>query len=70
MILDFFNLNGYGQFVWPSFIFTFLTCFYLFLRTSNELKKQEKLFFAEFKQLKSLKIKTSKIKKREVLSAS
>ena len=70
MILEFFNLNGYGLFVWPAFVFTFSICFYLFLRTAHELKKQEKFFLNEFKQLKSLKIKTSKIKKREVISAS
>ena len=70
MILEFLNLNGYGQFVWPAFIFTFTICSYLFLRTTNELKKQEKLFLKEFKQIKSLKIKTSQIKKREVISAN
>ena len=70
MILEFLNLNGYGQFVWPAFTFTFAICFYLFLRTANELKKQEKLFLKEFKQIKSLKIKNSQAKKREVLSVN
>ena len=26
MIQDLFVLNGYGQFVWPAFMFTFLSC--------------------------------------------
>ena len=57
MNLDFFNLNGYGQFVWPAFIFTFLSCFFLYLRTKKTLKKQEKIFLSEFKQSQVIKIK-------------
>ena len=49
-------LGGYGQFVWPAFIFTFAICFYLYLKTRQELQKQEKLFLKEFKQLQSIKI--------------
>ena len=57
MNLDLFNLNGYGQFVWPAFIFTFLSCFFLYLRTKKTLKKQEKIFLSEFKQSQVIKIK-------------
>ena len=59
MNLDFFNLNGYGQFVWPAFIFTFLSCFFLYLRTKKTLKKKEKIFLSEFKQSQVIKIKVA-----------
>ena len=48
--MEFFILDGYGQYVWAAFIFTFVSCFYLYLKTKKELKKQEKIFLAEFKQ--------------------
>jgi len=56
MNLNLFILGGYGQFVWPAFIFTFVICFYLYLKTKKELQKQEKLFLKEFKQSQTAKI--------------
>ena len=56
MNLSLFILGGYGQFVWPAFIFTFAICFYLYLKTKKELQKQEKLFLKEFKQPQTAKI--------------
>ena len=56
MNLSLFILGGYGQFVWPAFIFTFLICFYLYLKTKKELQKQEKLFLKEFNQSQTAKI--------------
>ena len=56
MNLNLLILGGYGQFVWPAFIFTFAICFFLYLRTKKELKKQEKLFLNEFEQLQTAKI--------------
>ena len=66
------SLGGYGQFVWPAFIFTFVSCFLLYLRTKKEFQKQEKMFINEFKQLHTVKIKTVKTKEAttEVLSGS
>jgi|TARA_B110000881_G_C18375298_1_gene413287 heme exporter protein D len=55
-----FILGGYGQFVWPAFIFTFSICLTLYLRTSKQLQKQEKIYFAEHKELHIEKIKTFK----------
>ncbi len=63
MELNFFTLNGYGQFVWPAFIFTFISCLVLYLKTSKELKKQEKIFLSEFKEFKTKKIRTFREKK-------
>ena len=50
-------LGGYGQFVWPAFVFTFLSCLILYLKTRKELKKQENIFLIEYKQLQKEEIK-------------
>ena len=65
-------LGGYGQFVWPAFIFTFVSCFLLYLKTKKELKRQEKMFLIEFKQTPISKIEVDKQKKllKEVLLSS
>ena len=72
MNLDLFTLGGYGQFVWPAFIFTFVICFYFYLKTKKELKKQEKMFLIEFKQIPVRKIEVAEQKElsKEVLSGS
>ena len=69
MNIEFLTLGGYGQFVWPAFIFTFVTCFSLYLKTKKELNKQEKLFLIEYTQVAAAKIKVAKQKKpsKEVL---
>mgnify|MGYP001204384947 FL=1 len=69
MNIEFLTLGGYGQFVWPAFIFTFVSCFSLYLKTKKELNKQEKLFLIEYKQVATAKIKVAKQKKlsKEVL---
>ena len=68
MNLEFLILGGYGQYVWPAFIFTFVSCFALYVKTKKEFQKQEKMFLKEFKQRQIEKIKTTK--KTEVLSGS
>ena len=72
MDLNFLTLNGYGQFVWPAFICTFVSCLILYLKTKRALQKQEKLFLSEYKQLKILSEKTFKEKEiaKEALSGS
>ena len=72
MILEIISLGGYGQFVWPAFAFTFLSCFFLFLKTKKEFQKQEKIYINEFRQLQTAKIETVKDKEttREILSGS
>jgi len=69
MNIELLTLGGYGQFVWPAFIFTFVCCFSLYLKTKKELNKQEKLFSSEYKQVAPAKIKVAKQKKlsKEVL---
>ena len=68
MNLEFLILGGYGQFVWPAFIFTFVSCFSLYVKTKKEFQKQEKIFLKEFKQMQTEKIET--VKEKEVLSGS
>ena len=68
MNIEHFVLDGYGQFVWPAFIFTIVSCFFLYLKTKKEFHKQEKIYLKEFKQLETKKIEVDK--KREVLSGS
>ena len=63
MSMELFILDGYGQFVWPAFIFTFVTCASLYLKTKKELQKQEKIFLEEFKQLQTIKVEAVKRKK-------
>ena len=44
MDLELLILGGYGQFVWPAFIFTFASCFILYVKTKKDLQEQEKIF--------------------------
>ena len=68
MNLELIILGGYGQFVWPAFIFTFVSCFSLYVKTRKEFQKQEKIFLKEFKQMQTEKIET--VKEKEALSGS
>ena len=70
--MELFILGGYGQFVWPAFIFTFISCFSLYLKTKKELRRQEKMFLKEFKQLQTIKVQVAKRKEgtKESLSGS
>ena len=72
MNIEFLVLGGYGQFVWPAFIFTFVSCFLLYIKTKKELKRQEKMFLIEFKQIPIAKIEVAKQKEllKKVLSSS
>ena len=66
MNLEFLILGGYGQFVWPAFIFTFVCCFVLYIKTKKEFQKQEKMFLKEFKRAQTRKIET--VQEKEALS--
>ena len=68
MNLELLILGGYGQFVWPAFIFTFVSCFSLYVKTRKEFQKQEKIFLKEFKQMQTEKIET--VKEKEALSGN
>ena len=68
MNLELLILGGYGQFVWPAFIFTFVICFALYLKTKKEFTKQEKIFSIEFKETEATKNEATK--EKEALSGS
>ena len=71
MDLELFILNGYGLYVWPAFIFAFLSCFYLYIKTKKEFLKQEKVFLNKFKELQTTRIKvTKKETAKKVLSTN
>jgi|TARA_B110000438_G_C15750296_1_gene622635 heme exporter protein D len=72
MALKILILGGYGHFVWPAFIFTFLSCLTLYIKTKKSLKKYEKMYLNEYKVLENTNIITPKDKKitKEALSGS
>tara|TARA_B100000424_G_C22603124_1_gene336793 strand:- start:277 stop:489 length:213 start_codon:yes stop_codon:yes gene_type:complete len=51
-------MNGYGIFVWSSFLLTFLVCAIVYFRTLKTLKKYEKEFAKEIKELSTEQKKT------------
>ena len=58
MIIDIFLMTGYGLYVWSAFVFTFLICLTLYLKTKKTLNKLEKDFKEEVKKLSSEKVDT------------
>ncbi len=65
MIKDLILMNGYGVYVWSSFIITLFTCAAVYLKTLKTLKKYEKEFASEIEKLsvekKKIVLKNSKI---------
>ena len=65
MINNLINMNGYGIFVWSSFIITFLVCGLVYYKTRKTLKKYEKEFAKEIEELsaerKKIVLENSKI---------
>jgi len=51
MNYNFILMNGYGIFVWSSFIITFLVCGIFYYKTRKSLKKYEKEFAKEIEAL-------------------
>lgn len=71
MISELVYLSGYGQFVWPAFMFTYFSCLILYLKTRNDLKKYEELFFKEFNQTNEIEtVREEKIAKKAVFDSS
>ena len=70
MFIELLAMNGYGQFVWPAFVFSFASCFYLYAKTRSELKQQERIFFLEYREAQAKKIEFVKGKQstKEALS--
>jgi heme exporter protein D len=51
MISEILNMNGYGLYVWSSFMFTLLSFGTLYLVTKIQLNKELRNFEAKFKNL-------------------
>tara|TARA_B100001093_G_C26818765_1_gene1010938 strand:- start:2084 stop:2317 length:234 start_codon:yes stop_codon:yes gene_type:complete len=54
MIQNFIIMNGYGLFIWSSFVISFLACSVLYFKTKKTLQKYEKEFKAEIEKLSKL----------------
>ena len=67
MINNLIFMNGYGIFVWSSFIITFLVCAIVYYKTSKTLKKYEKEFAKEIEKLSAEQRKIA-LKKSKVAS--
>ena len=73
MNLNVFLMDGYGTYVWSSFILTFLICLFLFLKTKKTLKKLEKDFIKETQALSDEQLedlKKQKVAKEILISHS
>ena len=51
MMSNFITMNGYGMFVWASFVITFLVCGIVYYKTLKTLKKYEKELAQELEKL-------------------
>jgi len=51
MIKNLILMNGYGFFVWLSFVITFFACGVIYYKTYKTLKKYERDFAKELNQL-------------------
>ena len=54
MNLEFFILGGYGQFVWPAFIFSFASCTFFLVKVKKELRKYEKMYHSKYGKLDTI----------------
>ena len=70
MINEILNMNGYGLYVWSSFMFTLLSFGTLYLVTKIQLNKELRNFEAKFKSLDIDKVEIAKKQEiyREILS--
>ena len=57
---EFLNFGGYGFFIWPSFIFTFICIYFLLAKSLKEYIKQEKIFLLEINKIHQVEIKDIK----------
>ena len=60
MISEILNMNGYGLYVWSSFMFTLLSFGTLYFVTKTQLNRELKNFEAKFKNLDTEKAEIAK----------
>ena len=67
MINNLLYMSGYGIYVWSSFFITFLICGIFYYKTRKTLKKYEKEFAKELKEL-STEQRKSVLEKSKIAS--
>ena len=72
MIIEILNMNGYGLYVWSSFMFTMLSFGTLYFVTKIQLNKELRNFESKFKNLDIEKAEVAKKQEiyREILSST
>jgi len=60
MINEILFMNGYGAYVWSSFVFTLSSFFILYSAIKLQLIKEQKKFDTKFKNLSSEKVELAK----------
>ena len=72
MISEILNMNGYGLYVWSSFMFTLLSFGTLYFVTKIQLNKELRNFESKFKNLDIDKAEIAKKQEiyREILSST
>ena len=74
MIQNLLSMNGYGLFVWSSFLITFLACVFIYYKAYKTLRKYEREFAKEINELsaeqKKLVVENSKIASQVLSSYS
>ena len=68
------SMNGYGLYVWSSFLITFLACTFVYYKAHKTLKKYEREFAKEINKLpveqKKIAIENSKVASQVLSSYS
>ena len=72
MITEILQMNGYGLYVWSSFIFTFVSFTTLYVITKIQYVKEKNKFMSKFGALDSKKAEIAKSQtiNKEILSSS
>ena len=72
MINEIFLMNGYGVYVWSSFLFTLLSFLSLYVVINIQYVKEKNKFVSKFGALDSEKAKAAKLQtiNKEILSSS
>ena len=71
MISELINMNGYGLYVWSSFLFTFVSFTTLYVITKTQYIKERNKFILKFGSLDSKQVEAAKTQKIniEILSS-
>tara|TARA_B100000424_G_scaffold266919_1_gene258820 strand:- start:286 stop:513 length:228 start_codon:yes stop_codon:yes gene_type:complete len=70
MTIEFFNMNGYGLYVWSAFSFTLMSFYFLYMITKVQFNKEREKFVSKYGALEPNKAKVARLQiiNREILS--